>query len=57
VARDEIAGQGYDLSISRYKEVVHEQVAHKSPREILKDLSRIESEIECGLKQLEEMLG
>jgi type I restriction enzyme M protein len=57
VTREEIAGQGYDLSISRYKEVVHEEVAHKKPREILKDLSRIESEIERGLKELEEMLG
>jgi type I restriction enzyme M protein len=57
VAREEIAGQGYDLSISRYKEVVHAEVAHVSPSEILKNLSEIESEIERGLKELEEMLG
>ena len=28
----DIAAQGYDLSLNRYKEVVHEEVEHRPPR-------------------------
>ena len=31
----DIAAQGYDLSLNRYKEVVHDEVAHRPPGEIL----------------------
>ncbi|MBM3539890.1 MAG: SAM-dependent DNA methyltransferase, partial [Alphaproteobacteria bacterium] len=37
VPRADIAAQGYDLSLNRYKEVVHEVVEHRSPKEILVD--------------------
>src|SRR6185295_2376241 len=36
VPKPDIAEQGYDLSINRYKEVVHEEIAHRPPRRILK---------------------
>ena len=55
--RSEIAAQGYDLSINRYKEVVHEAVEHLPPREILAKLAKLEEEIQVGMKALEEMLG
>ena len=48
---------GYDLSLNRYKEVEHEEVALESPAAILADLRRIEAEIAKGMKRLEEMLG
>ncbi len=32
VLRADIAAQGYDLSINRYREVVHEEVEHRSPQ-------------------------
>ena len=35
VPKADIAAQGYDLSLNRYKEVVHEEVAHRPPGEIL----------------------
>ena len=35
VPKADIAAQGYDLSLNRYKEVVHEEVAHRPPSEIL----------------------
>ena len=38
VPKADIAAQGYDLSLNRYKEVVHEEVAHRPPREILPSL-------------------
>ena len=37
----EIAAQGYDLSLNRYKEVVHEEVEHRPPKEILAELEKL----------------
>ncbi|MBX9581250.1 MAG: hypothetical protein K2X87_13155 [Gemmataceae bacterium] len=34
----DIAAQGYDLSLSRYKEVVHAAADHRPPADILADL-------------------
>src|SRR5438876_3185987 len=56
VPKADIAGQGYDLSLNRYKEVVHEEVAHRPPKEILAELAKLEEEIQQGMKELEEML-
>lgn len=56
VAKSEIAEQGYDLSVNRYKEVVHEEVAHRPPNEIIADLKRFEEEIQQGIHELETML-
>jgi type I restriction enzyme M protein len=57
VPKAEIAGNGYDLSLNRYKEVVHELVAHVPPREILQELGELEKQIARGMQDLEEMLG
>jgi type I restriction enzyme M protein len=57
VPKADIVAQGYDLSINRYKEVVHEDVAHKAPKEILAELRQLEKEIEEGMKELEGMVG
>lgn len=56
VPKADIAAQGYDLSLNRYKEVVHEEVLHASPKEILADLAKLETEIQAGMKELAEML-
>jgi type I restriction enzyme M protein len=56
IPQSEIRNQGYDLSLNRYKEVVHEEGAHRSPGEILKALGQLEAEIQQGMKELEEML-
>ncbi len=53
----EIEGNGFDLSINRYKEVVHEVVEHVPPKEILANLARLEDEIVAGMKELEGMLS
>ncbi|MHC5612944.1 MAG: HepT-like ribonuclease domain-containing protein [Nostoc sp.] len=52
-----IAAQGYDLSLNRYKEVVHEEVEHRAPKDILANLAKLEAEIQQGMKELEGMLG
>jgi type I restriction enzyme M protein len=56
VPKAEIAGNGYDLSINRYKEVVHEAVEYDPPAKILAELKALEAEIVRGMKELEGML-
>jgi type I restriction enzyme M protein len=56
VPKADIVAQGYDLSLNRYKEVVHEEIEHRKPKEILVDLRKLEEEIQQGLRDLEAML-
>lgn len=57
VPKDEIADNDYDLSINRYKKVVHEVVEYESPAKIIAELKVLESEIAKGTAELEVMLG
>jgi hypothetical protein len=56
VSKAEIAGQGHDLSLNRYKEVVHEDVDHIPPKQIIAELKALEGEIQQGLADLEGMV-
>jgi len=56
VPKAEIVENNYDLSLNRYKHVVHEPVEHVAPQQIMAELLKLETEIETGLKELEEML-
>jgi type I restriction enzyme M protein len=56
VPKTDIVAQGYDLSLNRYKEVIHEEVEHQPPLEILADLAKIETDIQQGMSDLEVML-
>jgi type I restriction enzyme M protein len=57
VPREEIAGNDYDLSINRYKEVEYEVVEYDPPGVILERLAKLEEEIASGRKELEELLA
>jgi len=57
VPKSEIIGNDYDLSINRYKEVVHELVQYDSPKKLLADLKKLEAEIMRGMEELEGMIG
>jgi type I restriction enzyme M protein len=57
VPKADIVAQGYDLSINRYKEVVHDEVEHRPPLEILADIEALEAEIADGLAELKAMLA
>ena len=57
VPKSEIAAQGYDLSLNRYKEVEHQQVSHRAPTEILDDLAALDAEIAVGLEDLRRSLS
>lgn len=56
VPKADIAAQGYDLSLNRYKDVVHEEVEHRSPLDIISDLERLEVDIQQGLSDLKARL-
>jgi type I restriction enzyme M protein len=56
VPKADIAANGYDLSLNRYKEVVHDEVEHRPPLEIIADMERLEGEIQQGLSDLKAML-
>ena len=56
VPKAKIAEQGYDLSLNRYKELIHEEVEHRPPLEILAELRTIGQEILQGIEGLERML-
>ncbi len=57
VSAQEIRDKNYDLSLNRFKETVYEYVKFDPPKEILKKLKGLESEIMQDLVELEEMLG
>lgn len=56
VPRADIVANGYDLSLNRYKEVVHEDVERRDPLDIINDLEGLEAEIQQGLADLRAML-
>lgn len=57
VPRQEIADNGYDLSINKYKKVEYKPVEYPPVRELLSELYSLESEIHDGLRELEGMLN
>ncbi|MCM1981780.1 type I restriction-modification system subunit M [Lyngbya confervoides] len=70
VPRDDIEAEGYDLSLSRYKEEVFEEVNYEAPGVILErliqaevgdfgdeDLARVQSGMVRELVELREMIG
>jgi type I restriction enzyme M protein len=57
VSKADVVDQGYDLSLNRYKEVVHEDMRYDTPAVILAKLKALEADIAADLKELEGMLG
>jgi type I restriction enzyme M protein len=56
VSKSEIAGEGYDLSLNRYKTVVYEAQTHRAPLELIAEIRTLESQLNEGLEQLESKL-
>ncbi|WP_420636619.1 type I restriction-modification system subunit M [Candidatus Palauibacter sp.] len=57
VPKAEIAGNDYDLSINRYKELEYEAVEYDSPEVILGRMATLEKDIAKGRQELEELLA
>ena len=56
VPKEEIVGNGYDLSINKYKQNAYVEESYPHPREILAEINELEREIQGGLRELEAML-
>ena len=56
VSKEELAAEGYDLSLNRYKEILHEKETHRLPAEIFADIEKLENEIRAGLGELREVV-
>ena len=56
VPKAEIVENEYDLSISKYKEEVYEEVIYCKPEVIFEKLENIESNIQKGIAELKELL-
>ena len=57
VPKADIVAQGYDLSLNRYKEVVHEEVEHRAPLDIIAAIEKLDAEIAADLAELKAMLS
>jgi type I restriction enzyme M protein len=57
VPKAEIAGNDYDLSINRYKQIVYAEIEYAAPLVILDELAQLEAEIQEGMVALREMLA
>jgi type I restriction enzyme M protein len=56
VTKADIASNGYDLAMNRYKEIVYDEIEYPAPAEIIDDLTAIEEDIRKGLDDLRAML-
>ncbi|RKY40740.1 MAG: SAM-dependent DNA methyltransferase [Candidatus Makaraimicrobium thalassicum] len=53
---DEIKENGYDLSISRYKEIEYEEIEYDPPEVIIEKIGSVEDQIKANIGELKEML-
>lgn len=56
VPKEEIAENDYDLSINKYKEIEYEQVEYEDPRDILARIAEMETDIQQGISELQELI-
>jgi type I restriction enzyme M protein len=53
---EKIKKNDYNLSISRYKQVEHEEIEREEPEVLIKNISRLEEEITKELQELRKMI-
>jgi type I restriction enzyme M protein len=56
VKKADIAAQGYDLTLSHYREIVHDEVQHRPPLDIIADIEQLEDDIATGLTELKGII-
>ncbi|MGI8702232.1 MAG: type I restriction-modification system subunit M [Nocardioidaceae bacterium] len=57
VPKADIVAQGYDLSLNRYREIIHDEAEHRPPLEIIAEIEALEAGIADGLAELRAMLS
>jgi type I restriction enzyme M protein len=53
----EIRGNKYDLSINRYKEIVHEEKTYEKPEAIIEQIMVLDKERNNLMKELVDLLN
>ncbi len=56
VTKKEVVDNDYDLSLSKYKQEVYEEIVYEKPAMIFEKLESIETNISKGLKELKELI-
>ncbi|MDF1705336.1 MAG: class I SAM-dependent DNA methyltransferase [Aeromicrobium sp.] len=57
ISKADIVAHSYDLSPNRYREVVHEEIEHRAPLDIIAEIETLEDDISKGLIELKDMLS
>jgi type I restriction enzyme M protein len=52
----EIKENGYDLSLSKYKEIEYEEIEYEKPEVILVKIEALEDQIKANIAELRELL-
>ena len=52
----EIKDNGYDLSISKYKEIEYEEIQYEKPEVIIEKIADLEDKIKTNINELKNML-
>lgn len=55
VPKSEIIEMDYDLSLSKYKKEVYEEIKYNEPKDIISKLSSLENEIKISIQELEKL--
>jgi type I restriction enzyme M protein len=53
---DEIRSNKYDLSISRYKQMEHQEIEYEKPEVIMKKITKLEKEIADDIENIKSMI-
>lgn len=56
VPASEIKANGYDLSISKYKEIEYEEVEYEPPKKIIEKIGALEDKIKENVEELKKMI-
>jgi type I restriction enzyme M protein len=56
VPADEIRSNKYDLSISRYKQIVHKEIEYEKPDAIMNKIAKLEKEIAEDIEDIKAMI-
>ncbi len=56
VAKEEIAANGYDLTVNKYKKVIYEKVEYPPVKDILAEIEELEVEIQKGIAELKRIV-
>lgn len=57
VPKADIVAEGYDLSLNRYKAIVHDEIERRTPLDIIADIETLDAEIAQGVAGLKAMLS